>query len=302
MMAARAARLAEWARTIPNGVATGFVLFAATLILTTTAVRSESSAAAARVQATALADPILALCAQGGDVAARLASARTPDGRGLCDQAAATKADPVLASAPVDQVSDAHVVSLIRQELARQPAPAPVAPSQDQLEQAAAAVILAHPDLFRGQPGTPGTPPSDAQITAVVAAYLAAHPNQFRGLPGVNGRDGAAGRDGSNGSNGSDGTPGQPGSPGATVTETAPAPPPVTVTETAPPDAGDTNQGAGPPADSGGTTGAVQSTDAPGATTAAPESRRGPSARHGRSSGQPSRPSGFSPALRLPPL
>lgn len=141
---------------------------------------------AAVAQANGIADPILALCAQGGDVGARLVAA------GLCSAAAGVKAAPY--SAPPDAVTQDQVQALVRQELARRPVPQPVGPTQAQIAAAVQAFITANPTLFKAPA------PTQAQIEAAVAAYLRTHPIQQSvpvypqyDMPGLGGFSGAPG-------------------------------------------------------------------------------------------------------------
>jgi len=141
---------------------------------------------AAVAQANGIADPILALCNQGGDVGARLAAA------GLCEAAAGVKATPY--GPPPDAVTQDQVQALVRQELAKRPTPAPVGPTQAQIAAAVQAFIAANPDMFKAPA------PTQAQIQAAVAAYLRTHPIQQSvpvypqyDMPGLGGFSGAPG-------------------------------------------------------------------------------------------------------------
>jgi hypothetical protein len=141
---------------------------------------------AAVAQANGIADPILALCAQGGDVGARLAAA------GLCSAAAGVKAAPHDAQA--DAVTQDEVHALVAQELAKHPTPQPVGPTQAQIAAAVQAFITANPTMFKAPA------PTSAQIEAAVAAYLRAHPIQQSvpiypqyDMPGLGGFSGAPG-------------------------------------------------------------------------------------------------------------
>lgn len=141
---------------------------------------------AAVAQANGIADPILALCAQGGDVGARLAAA------GLCSAAAGVKAAPY--GAAPDAVTQDQVQALVQQELAKRKPLAPVGPTQAQIAAAVQAFITANPTLFKAPA------PTQAQIEAAVAAYLKAHPVQQSmpiypqyDMPGLGGFSGAPG-------------------------------------------------------------------------------------------------------------
>ncbi len=148
------------------------------------AVQSATAQAnAANDQAQAVADPILQLCAQGGDVAQRLSDA------GLCGAAAAVKAAP-RPDQPDGLTSD-QVHALVQQELAKRP-PQQVGPTQAQLTAAIQAVVSANPDLFKAPA------PTAAQIQAAVNAYLRVHPiqqslppypdlSQYQPVPGLGG-------------------------------------------------------------------------------------------------------------------
>lgn len=143
---------------------------------------------AAVAQANGIADPILALCGQGGDVAERLAAA------GLCSAAATVKSAP--RNEQADSVTEDQVQALVQQELAKRKPPAPLAPTQAQIAAAVQAFITANPTLFKAPA------PTQAQIEAAVAAYLKAHPVQqpvpiypqydMPGLGGFSGAPGAA--------------------------------------------------------------------------------------------------------------
>lgn len=144
---------------------------------------------AAVAQANGIADPILALCGQGGDVAQRLASA------GLCSAAATVKSAP--RNEQADSVTEDQVQALVQQELAKRPAPQPVGPTQAQISAAVQAFIAANPTMFKAPA------PTSAQIEAAVASYLRAHPvaqsqqpvptypelPQYTPVPGLGGYD-----------------------------------------------------------------------------------------------------------------
>jgi hypothetical protein len=113
---------------------------------------------AAQQQASTLSDPILRLCAQGGDVAARLSAA------GLCSAAEQVKKEPE----PVPSgLTTSQVQALINTALARQQ---PVGPTSTQLAGAVQAFITANPTLFKAPA------PTAAQIQAAVNTYMRAHP------------------------------------------------------------------------------------------------------------------------------
>jgi hypothetical protein len=123
--------------------------------------RQDAARMAAVKQANAIADPILALCAQGGDVGSRLASA------GLCGTAAAVKVNP--ADTPPGLTED-QVEALVQSELAKRPTPQPVGPTTAQLTAAVQAFIAANPDYFKAPA------PTSAQIQTAVTAYMRTHP------------------------------------------------------------------------------------------------------------------------------
>jgi hypothetical protein len=125
--------------------------------------RQDQARMAAVKQANAIADPILALCAQGGDVGARLASA------GLCGTAAAVKVNP--ADTPPGLTED-QVDALVQEQLAKQRPPQPVGPTPAQLAAAVQAFIAANPDYFKAPA------PTSQQIQSAVAAYIRAHPTE----------------------------------------------------------------------------------------------------------------------------
>lgn len=162
--------------------------------------QQESATEAAVDQANAVADPILVLCAQGGDTARKLADA------GLCETAARVKTNPVTAASPT-RVGEDRILGLVRAELARQLRPESQPPSMVEVIAAARAVIVADPELFRGEPGQP---PSNAQVASVVSSFVAANPGLFRGEPGRDGDEGQRGE------RGVDGKPGPVGPSGPT--------------------------------------------------------------------------------------
>jgi hypothetical protein len=115
---------------------------------------------AAQQQASALSDPILQLCAQGGDVAARLS------GAGLCSTAAQVKQEPD----PVPSgLTTSQVQALISTALSRQQ---PVGPTSAQLASAVQAFIAANPTYFKAPA------PTAEQIQAAVSSYMRTHPVQ----------------------------------------------------------------------------------------------------------------------------
>jgi hypothetical protein len=132
------------------------------LIVVLAAQRQDEARQAAVKQANTIADPILALCAQGGDVGARLASA------GLCGAAAAVKVDPS-GEQPPGLTSD-QVETLVQNELAKRPVPQPVGPSSQQITAAVQAFIAANPTFFKAPA------PTAQQIQSAVAVYMRTHP------------------------------------------------------------------------------------------------------------------------------
>jgi hypothetical protein len=158
------------------------------LILTLTMRTQEKDVAVDK--ANSLGSPILDLCVVGDETSRVLASARTPDGKSLCEAAADVKTDPVTAQVP--EIDEARIRELIAAELAKRPNPKQ-SPDMNQLIEAARTVIAGNPELFRGDPGTP---PSPVEIAAVVSTFIRANPEQFRGIPGRDGENGRAGRPG----------------------------------------------------------------------------------------------------------
>jgi hypothetical protein len=114
----------------------------------------------AQQQANTLSDPILKLCAQGGDVGARLSAA------GLCSAAEKVKTEPDPAPSGL---TTAQVQALINTALARQQ---PAGPTSTQLTGAVQAFITANPTLFKAPA------PTAEQIQSAVNTYLRAHPVQ----------------------------------------------------------------------------------------------------------------------------
>lgn len=185
---------------IPGGVALGLSIIAATVILSTTAIQKQDEAKVAVDNASSIAGPVSQLCARDDELAALLHSARTPDGRPVCDQASVVLSSPTAVLAVAKPVTDAHITSLIRAELAKTtPRTNGAVPSLSQVTDAVRNVMTANPVLFKGEKGDPGGQPSSAEIAQVVSAYIRANPEQFQGKPGKDGRDGQPGRDGRDG-------------------------------------------------------------------------------------------------------
>jgi len=219
--------------SVPPAATIGISIIVATIILSTTAAQSDSKADVATAKAVSISTSLSQLCHAGNDLAALLQSARTVDGLPLCPTAEAIKINPT--AAPVQLVSDDHIVSLIRAELARTPVTGSTAPTLSQVIDAVRAVMKENPVLFKGEKGDPGDEASTSEIAQVVASYFRANAEQFRGPAGKDGRDGkdgVAGKDGVNGSNGSNGSNGTY-EPQPTVTQTV-TPDPV-------PDQGDSD-------------------------------------------------------------
>lgn len=145
-----------------------------------------------------LADPILELCAQGGNIARGLAL------EGRCALAEQVRAADTPAALP-DQITREEVARLVQQEVAKLTLPPGQGPTSGQLQEAAERVILAHPELFRGEPGDP---PSEVQIAAAVNAYFEQNPPP-PGPPGEPGEPGEAGTPGDPGAKGDQGEPGR---------------------------------------------------------------------------------------------
>ncbi|MCF7550960.1 hypothetical protein [Pseudonocardia sp. WMMC193] len=137
--------------------------------------------------AKALAPPVLDQCVNG-----------TPTGPQPTPADCALAAQ--VAAAPAVQIGEgldtARVLELIRAELANLPQPQPLLPSPEAVRAAAAEVLLANADLFRGPP------PDEATLqrlaAAAATAYFAANPVRN----GVDGRDGDNGKDGRDGAQG----------------------------------------------------------------------------------------------------
>lgn len=222
-------------RSVPPAATIGISVIIASVILSTTAIRSNAKADVATDKAVTIAGSLSQLCHAGNDLASLLQTARTTDGKPLCPTAEEIKINPT--AAPVQLVSDDHIINLIRTELARRPEPQSAPPTMSQVTDAVQAVMRTNPLLFKGEKGDPGAAPSTSEIAQVVAAYFRSNQEQFRGPAGKNGVDGKNGTDGKDGADGRDGSDGSPGSdsPPATVTETAtpdpthnPEPDPVT--------------------------------------------------------------------------
>lgn len=131
------------------------------LIYIIAARRQDDAKQAAVEQANHIADPILGLCGQGGDVAQRLSDA------GLCSAAAGVKVNPADATPSLTQD---QVQALVKSELAKRPTPQPVGPSSAQLAGAVQAFITANPTLFKAPA------PTAEQIQSAVNTYLRTHP------------------------------------------------------------------------------------------------------------------------------
>jgi hypothetical protein len=135
------------------------------VIVTVTLIRQKA-------QTDSFADPILTLCAQGGETGDRLVAA------GLCTKAAVSKVDPV-ATQPTELTSEQsdQVQAMLKSELARQKPPAPVGPTTAQLSAAVQAFIAANPTFFKAPA------PTAEQIQTAVNAYMRAHPVQPPAVP-----------------------------------------------------------------------------------------------------------------------
>lgn len=147
------------------------------LIYILAARRQDDAKQAAVAQANTIADPILALCGQGGDVAQRLSDA------GLCSAAAGVKVNPADAA---PGLTPDQVQALVKSELAKRPTPQPVGPSSAQIAAAVQAFVTANPTLFKGPA------PTAQQIETAVAAYMRTHPVQVPTyqMPGLGGFSG----------------------------------------------------------------------------------------------------------------
>ena len=191
-------------KRVPVGVFVGVALVIAALLLYLNTRHSEQRAETATNNVNRVADPILALCEQGGETAIKLKDAH------LCEISATIKENPeVVTERPVD---DEHIIALIDAELAKRPAGSTVAPSMDQLITAARAVINSNPEAFRG-PAGPAAPSVD--LASAIAAYVNGHPDQFRGPQGAQGAAGSTGTNGHDGAQGQAGPQGPAGPTGA---------------------------------------------------------------------------------------
>jgi hypothetical protein len=170
--------LDKMGKKVPATVAAGFAIFATTVILSTTSIQTTTEKDVAVGNTASVAGPLVKLCNRDDDTAKLLRSARTPEGKGLCDTANAVLARPTVQAIAL---TDDRVVSLVRQELARQPAPASVAPTLSQVTDAVRAVMTTNPVLFKGEKGNT---PSSSEISSIVTAYIRANPEQFRGEAG----------------------------------------------------------------------------------------------------------------------
>jgi hypothetical protein len=154
-----------------------------------------------------LANPILELCVQGGNVARALAA------EGKCALAEQVRA--VDQPEPLPQGPDrAEVARLIQEEVAKITLPPGQGPTSGQLQEAAERVILGHPELFKGPQGDP---PSEVAVAAAVNAWFEEHPPPAgpTGQPGANGENGISGANGADGADGAKGDKGDPGAPPA---------------------------------------------------------------------------------------
>jgi hypothetical protein len=132
------------------------------LIILLATQRQDDAKKAAVAQANTIADPILGLCAQGGDVAQRLSDA------GLCKAAAVVKVGPPDGQSP--GLTQDQVQALVKSELAKRPTPQPVGPTSTQLAGAVQAFITANPTLFKAPA------PTAEQIQSAVNTYMRLHP------------------------------------------------------------------------------------------------------------------------------
>lgn len=154
-------RFPRWA---PPRLTTAVViaLVVGAVIVTFTLVRQKA-------QTDSLADPILTLCAEGGETGDRLA------GAGLCGKAAAAKVDPV-SSQPVELSPEqsSQVQALVKAELAKRPTPKAEMPTAAQLAAVMQGLIAANPGMFKAP--APTATQLQAAADKAVAAYLRAHP------------------------------------------------------------------------------------------------------------------------------
>lgn len=137
-------------------------LLVGAVIVTFTLVRQKA-------QTDALADPILTLCAEGGETGDRLT------GAGLCGKAAAAKVDPV-STQPVELSPEQtdQVQALVKAEIAKRPAPKSEPPTAAQLSAVVQALIAANPTMFK--PPAPTAAQLQSAADRAVAQYLRAHP------------------------------------------------------------------------------------------------------------------------------
>lgn len=105
-------------------------------------------------QAHTLADPILQLCDQGGDVAQRLTA------KGLCGTAAVVHSEP-LGAATTAGVTPEQVEAMIRADEARRPVPV-VTPQQPQQPAVVPQVVPVRPNVVEPNVA-PAPPPTDYQ-------------------------------------------------------------------------------------------------------------------------------------------
>lgn len=194
------ARIPTWAR-----VAFGICVALSAISMYVAYYRADQTATVATSQGRELADPILELCAQGGNVARALAA----EGRcALAEQVLATDQPAPLPEGP----DRAEVARLVQEEVAKITLPPGQGPTSGQLQEAAERVILAHPELFQGPQGAPGEPATEIQIAAAVNAWFE---RNFDRLPaGPTGEPGRPGDDGDPGRPGVDGDQGPQGEPG----------------------------------------------------------------------------------------
>lgn len=137
-------------------------LLVGAVIVTFTLVRQKA-------QTDSLADPILTLCAEGGETGDRLT------GAGLCGKAAAAKVDPV-STQPVELSPEQtdQVQALVKAEIAKRPAPKSEPPTAAQLSAVVQALIAANPTMFK--PPAPTAAQLQSAADRAVAQYLRAHP------------------------------------------------------------------------------------------------------------------------------
>ncbi len=187
------------------GFATGVAVVVASVSLSLAVVDARGVATQATTDSKQLADPILELCIQGGNVARALAS------EGKC--ALAEQVRSIDQPEPLPQGPDrAEVARLIQAEVAKITLPPGQGPTSGQLQEVAERVILAHPELFRGPQGDP---PSDVVIAAAINSWFEENfdklPKGPTGEPGKPGEDGSPGLSGVDGEKGDKGDKGDPG-------------------------------------------------------------------------------------------